>query len=285
MITHKCKQGSPEWAALWIGIATSSKFGCIVGSQGKRKEGRPKGTPSDTTASYKDELIAERFTGQELENFQRVTKWMERGSKLEDEAVKWYAMEKDGEDGEVERIGFVITDSRWLGTSTDGLVGIDGVLEIKCPKANLHVKAMRVGIGPAYVAQCQGALMITGRKWVDTLSYNPLMPPALFRIERDEEYITNLADSVLGFCAELDALALDLGVPENWRDNIIVQPASLSLEQLNANRVEHMTDEEREDWDRLVKLQVERDVRGTITHTVDLTGWSSCKSNVTSVER
>jgi hypothetical protein len=83
-------------------------------------------------------------------------------------------------------------------------VGDDGGLEIKVPGAVQHVAYLRGGGVPEeYRLQIQGSLYVTGRKWWDTVSYNPAMPSALVRVERDEECIAAIAKALDVFCGEL----------------------------------------------------------------------------------
>lgn len=85
------------------------------------------------------------------------------------------------------------------------------MLETKVPKESTHIAYLLAGIdGSKHVdqqhfVQLQGQLWITERQWVDILSYHPEMPPALVRVERDEEYIKKLAGAVTSFSMELEA--------------------------------------------------------------------------------
>ncbi len=98
-----------------------------------------------------------------------------------------------------------------VGGTPDRLVGSDGVVEIKCPHNPVnHAKnrATAEQYHDKYKAQCQGYLWLTGRKWVDFVSYDPRYPEELqlsvHRFERDEEYITLLESRVKGFLPIVD---------------------------------------------------------------------------------
>ena len=81
---------------------------------------------------------------------------------------------------------------------SDGLVGDDGGIEIKCPLPHNHIAYLRAGDVPGkYIPQIQGCLWITGREWWDFMSYHPAMEDLIVRVYRDEAYIKKLADAVI----------------------------------------------------------------------------------------
>lgn len=192
MKIHNVEQGSPEWLTLRLGIPTGSQFDRLLTPKTRK--------PAAARFKYRAELLTEWLLGYPVESGS--SPWMERGTGLEAEARRWYEFEKGVT---VQRVGFVTRDDGQAGCSPDGLVGDDGVLEIKCPSAVQHVLYM-LSEEPDYIGQCQGALYLTGRRWVDFLSYNPVLPPVLVRVQRDEEYITALAEVLDSFVA---GLALD----------------------------------------------------------------------------
>jgi len=218
MIVHDVKQGGAEWLRLRAGIPTASEFHQIF---------TPTGKTSSQADRYRCDLIAERILGRPLESY--VSFAMERGSELEDEAFSAYEFERSLDTFEV---GFV-TDKlgRW-GASPDRLVGDDGLLEVKCPDAGVHVGYLLMR--PAdrkYYPQIQGQLWITGRKWVDIMSYHPEMPRAIVRVERDEEYLELLSKAVTDFSQHLDSAWLYL------REIVGVEPKAddpLELHQSDA---------------------------------------------------
>lgn len=192
MITLDCKQGSQEWLAARIGIPTASCYDKIITPKTRK--------PSASADRYIWNLLAEWLTGQSLD--ESVSQWMERGTEMESEAVQFYELHGDME---TERIGFCLRDDRKTGCSPDRTVGVDGLLEIKCPSMPVHIGYMLNPDGlEGYACQAQGQLYITGRQWVDLLSYNPELPPALVRYYRDEELIRSLSEAVDAFLVRLD---------------------------------------------------------------------------------
>lgn len=124
-------------------------------------------------------------------------KHIERGNELEPLARDIYEL-KTG--NEVEQVGFVQSDEH-VGCSPDGLIGEDGLVEIKCPNDYNHYKIIRDGedgIKSKYLWQVQMQLMVTGRDWCDLVYYNPNFPESIvkFRIEPDEEKFENLEKGI-----------------------------------------------------------------------------------------
>lgn len=189
MITLNVTQGTPEWLAVRLGIPTASNFDRIV---------TPKGALSASSEKYLNELVAEWFIGEPVTN--QATEYMERGTTLEAEAVDWYQWDTQLS---TSRIGFCTLDDGSAGCSPDLLVGGDGLAEIKCPSAPVHVGYLRGGIHDEYKCQTQGQLWITGRKWVDVMSFHPIMPKVRVRFDRDEEFIGKLAAAVAAFTVKL----------------------------------------------------------------------------------
>lgn len=189
-----CIQGSSEWAMLRAGLPTASQFHRII---------TPSGGPSKSAEMYLFELLAERVTGEPTVGF--TSHWMDRGSELEAEAVAFYHFMRDCE---TEKVGFILNDTETIGASPDRLVGNKGLLEIKVCKPATHVGYL-LQSGSAYKEhriQAQAQLWIAEREWNDLLAYNPLLPPALYRVERDESFIETIAAEVNAFSQRLEAL-------------------------------------------------------------------------------
>jgi hypothetical protein len=203
----ECIQGSDAWHAARLGIPTASAFGKIL---------TPGGKPSSSAAGYMHALIAARLLNMPVDD--EATEFMGRGLQLEAEAVRYYELQRDAE---ARRVGFVLDDSGRFGCSPDRLIGDDGGLEVKCPSAAVHVGYLLDDLPVKFQPQVQGCLWITGRHFWDVLSYNPELPPALVRVERDEEFIRNLASVVGAFCDVLDVKYRDLterfGLTPEWR--------------------------------------------------------------------
>lgn len=188
-----CEQGSPEWFDCRRGIATASEFGTILA------KGRDGGA-SKTRRTYLMKLLGERVTGEPMYNYQN--DHMERGKEMEDEARDMYAFMTDAEP---IRVGFVRNGE--VGCSPDSLIGDDGLLEIKTKLAHLQMEVLLGGDVPSeHVPQLQGQLWVTGRQWVDFVSYWPKAPPFIKRVHRDEAYIKKLAEGVQTFLNELKTM-------------------------------------------------------------------------------
>lgn len=186
-----CDQGTPEWHAARLGIPTASCFAKVLA----KGEGK-------TRRRYLLDLAAERLTGEVAEGYTNAH--MERGHALEDEARQLYAFRHDAEP---QRVGFVRCDTHRAGASPDSLLGDDGVLEIKTRLGALQLDLLESGrLPPEHRAQVQGQLLITGRPWCDFVSYWPRLPLFVTRVERDEKYLTTLAQELADFNGELDAL-------------------------------------------------------------------------------
>ena len=184
----KCEQCSEEWFEARLGMVTASKFADILS----------KGVGRNT---YLLKLAAERLTGITQDTYSNAV--MERGIETELEAREYYeALNRC----DVEVIGFVKLDD-WIGASPDGLVGDDGLIEIKCPNTTTHISTILLGRSPSkYKAQIQGQLMVINRKWCDFVSFDPRMDANPFfcvRVKRDEKYIATLKEAIRQFVNEL----------------------------------------------------------------------------------
>ena len=187
-------QGSPEWIAARLGVPSASNFAKVLTPGGKK---------SAQADAYVSRLIADILTGQPQSS--EPNDAMQRGTSLEPEARAYYELIS----GHVKQIGFCVHDNGF-GCSPDGLVGTDGLLEIKCPLSHTQVEYLRAGVLPSiYIPQVQGQMLVMERGWCDFLSYHPDMKPLLIRVERDEKYIKLLHDALNEIVAEIN-----LGVEE-----------------------------------------------------------------------
>lgn len=183
-------QGSHEWVQARLGIPTASQADRLMTPKSKK--------PSASQAKYRAELLAEYLQGQPLDAGS--SGFMERGKEDEDEARKWYEFERDTE---VEQVGFVTRDDGLFGGSPDGLVGDDGIVEIKVPAIHTHVFYM-LGEDPDYMGQCQSYIYLMDRQWVDVVSYHHHLPSVVNRVERDEEYIEPFVEILDRFLLTLE---------------------------------------------------------------------------------
>lgn len=185
MIHHTIAPRSVEWFFLRLGLPTSSEFHKIL---------TPTGKISEQAEGYMYEILAELMVGHPISGPE--TEWMTRGVELEDDAVRAYEFQREVE---TQLGGFVTTDDGAVGASPDRLVGVDGLLEIKCPAPHTHIGYLFGNLDKKYKPQTQGQLYVTGRDYVDICSYHPEMPLAVIRITRDEKYIADLATALKTF--------------------------------------------------------------------------------------
>jgi putative phage-type endonuclease len=189
-------QGSDEWKAARLGKVTASRVSDVLA---KTKSGYGAGR-----GNYMAELIAERLTGVSADNYTNAA--MAWGTATEDEARASYEFQAGVV---VETVGFVAHPSLAMcGASPDGLVGDDGLLEIKCPNTKTHIDTLLGRSIPSeYVTQMLWQMACTGRAWCDFVSYDPRLPETmrLFvkRLERDDERIAEITKEVEAFLKEL----------------------------------------------------------------------------------
>lgn len=193
MKTHDVKQGSSDWLALRLGIATASEMDALVSPTGEIRKGK-------TPQTYLYKKVCEHVLGFAPE----AHSWaMEQGTMLENEARPWYVFSRDCE---VATPGFCTTDDGRLGASPDGLVDEDGGLEIKCmqPENSLRV-LMENAVPDDYVIQVQTSLLVTGRAWWDFLSYSRQFPAVVIRVYPDEKIQKAIRDAHAAFLLKFDA--------------------------------------------------------------------------------
>lgn len=184
MIYHDVKQNSEEWFQLRLGKVTSSQMAVVMANLGK-----PFGDPAKR---YALEIALERKLGRSVSEEVYQNAAMQRGHELEPIARELY-----------ERENFVVVknggffEHEKTGDSPDGLVGEDGVVEIKSVYFNTHFKLLKEGgYDSKYKYQVHFHIWKTGRKWCDFVSFCPEMPEDkqlyTFRVHRDEEIIVQM---------------------------------------------------------------------------------------------
>ena len=190
-------QGSLEWFAMRCGKVTASRVADVLA---KTKTGWGAGR-----ANYAAELIAERLTGATAPSFTNAA--MQWGTDQEPVARQVYAARHSLD---VSEIGFVDhPEIAMSGASPDGLVGVWGLVEIKCPNTATHLDTLLSETVPGkYITQMQWQMACTGREWCDFVSFDPRLPEsmALFvkRVHRDVSHILELETEVAAFIAEID---------------------------------------------------------------------------------
>jgi putative phage-type endonuclease len=192
------EQRSPEWFAARCGKVTASRIADMTA--------RIKSGWGASRANYLAELVAERLTGVPASGY--VNAPMLRGIETEPEAIIAYEF-YSGRD--VEPADFIPHPTiEQSGASPDGLLGSDGVLEVKCPNTSTHIDTLLGKTVPQkYVLQIQWQLACSGGLWGDFVSYDPRMPEELKlfvqRVQRDDEKIRELESEVITFLAEVDS--------------------------------------------------------------------------------
>ena len=191
----QAEQRSDEWFKARLGKATGSRFGDIIA---KTRSGY-----AASRKNYRAELVSEILTGRPTETFTSAA--MQWGVDNEPVARLQYELSTGNE---VEETGFWLHDTLQAGASPDGFIGSDGLIEIKCPNTATHLDTLVLKKVPKqYIAQIQGQMWITGRKWCDFVSYDPRLPEnaQLFitRVERDELFIKELEEEITDFTQEV----------------------------------------------------------------------------------
>ncbi len=190
-------QGSNDWFKARAGKVTASRIADVIATV--------KSGESASRANYRAQLVAERLTGQPSETFSNSA--MQWGTDNEPLARTAYEILR----GEmVDQVGFIdhpsISNS---GASPDGLIGDDGLIEIKCPNTATHIGYIIDAVPPKkYIPQMAWQAACTGRKWIDFASFDPRMPPDMqlfvVRYVPEFEYLKMLETEVAKFNEEIE---------------------------------------------------------------------------------
>ena len=190
-------QRSEEWFTIRIGKVTASRVADVIA---KTKTGY-----SASRDNYMAQLVCERLTGQKGESFSNAA--MQWGTETEPLARISYEV---AHNVLVDEVGFVPHPSiEMAGASPDGLVGDDGLLEIKCPNTATHIETLLSQTVPGkYNTQMQFQMACTGRQWCDFVSFDNRLPTELQlfvkRVPRDTVFIRLIEAEIVQFLAELD---------------------------------------------------------------------------------
>lgn len=209
MIIHDIPQhledGStnPEWKALRVGKPTASRMSDLMATI---KTGE-----AASRRDYKFQILAELLTS-EPQDSGFVNDEMRWGIAQEGPARDRYEVEKGVF---VDQCAFATHPTIAAGASPDGLIGDDGILEIKCPKTATHMSYLMDGAMPSkYRYQVQWQLACTERQWCDFVSFDPRLPEDLqffcVRVKRDEELIRTMETEVEKFLAEVNTMIAQL---------------------------------------------------------------------------
>jgi putative phage-type endonuclease len=191
-------QRSAEWFESRRGLVTASRIKDIAKKQ-------KNGSFYATRETYKNQLIAEIITGVSVKI--PTSEAMQHGIDTEDMARKEYS--EIVWDDVVEAPFVKHPRIERSGASPDALVGIEGLLEVKCPTTVTHVLTLRENKMPEdHNYQVQWQMACTGRKYCDFMSYDPRLPEQyriyLERIDRDDLFIAQLEEIVVNFLKEVD---------------------------------------------------------------------------------
>lgn len=154
--------------------------------------------------NLKNRIIAERLTGVPAETYQNAA--MQWGVDQEDNARTAYEASRGVF---VQEMGIALHPTLLhTHASPDGLVGDDGLIEIKCPNTTTHIETLRVKKAPSkYINQMLWQMRCTDRQWCDFVSYDPRLPSHLqlfvTRVERDDVAIAGLELKVAEFLNEV----------------------------------------------------------------------------------
>jgi len=190
------EQRSDEWFAARLGKVTASRVADVIA---KTKTG-----PSASRENYSTQLVLERLTNKQAESYTNAA--MQWGTETEPMARQAYELKRGLF---VNETGFVDHPTiEMSGASPDGLVGMDGLIEVKCPNSATHMETMLTQKVPAkYIPQMMWQMACTGRNWCDFVSYDPRFPENLQifieRVEYDPTYVRMLELEITQFLDEV----------------------------------------------------------------------------------
>lgn len=213
-------QRSEQWLELRLGMVTASVVGTLV------TPATLKVADNIDSRTLTDLLAADRINGfNDDPSYQSLDMW--RGETEEPRAVEKYAEVRDVT---VDPMGFMVRKGPgWtLGYSPDGLVGQDGLVEVKAPRAKTHLRTILNNEVPReYMAQCQAALLVSGRQWLDFISWCGGMPMFIKRVLPDEQWRAVIVDAVMA-CEKAIAVTVEQylaavdGLPMTERLEVVV---------------------------------------------------------------
>ncbi|WP_455480129.1 lambda exonuclease family protein [Bartonella sp. B23] len=195
------EQRTAEWFQARLGKVSASNVYSVINRTAK-------GLPTSKYDEYKIKLITERLTGEISPHHE--TEDMRWGIEHENDAIEEYNFIYDAN---VTRCGFVPHPTiEMAGASPDGLIGEQGLVEVKCPRSTTHIRFfIDSKIKPEYLAQMQFQMACTGRKWCDFVSYDPrfigqssYLRLKRQRVYRDEEQIAHINKVVEAFLTEIE---------------------------------------------------------------------------------
>ena len=190
---YDIEQGTPEWHELRRGVLTSTAIKTLITPTGKLAD-------NDKTRAHVYDVAAQRITKRTEDTFLSFD--MMRGHTEEILARDLYAQHY----APVTECGFITNDSLGftVGYSPDGLVGEDGLIEIKSAKAKIQVQRIVDVVVPIeHYAQVQTGLWVTGRQWCDFISYSNGMKMMVVRVNADPLYHALIEQAAKAFEAKV----------------------------------------------------------------------------------
>ena len=197
------EQRTEEWFAARCGKVTASRVADIIA---KTKTGY-----STSRENYLAQLVCERMTKKPAESYSNAA--MQWGTDQEPFARAAYEAAKDVL---VDELGFAIHPTiEGAGASPDGLVGLFGLVEIKCPNTHTHIETLLTQTVPIkYITQMQWQMACTQRQWCDFVSFDPRMDEGLQlfikRVEYDPIYVAQLEKEVINFLFDIEHKIMQL---------------------------------------------------------------------------
>jgi putative phage-type endonuclease len=188
-IHDQLQQGSEEWHDVRRGIVTASVVGRLLTPTLRVAD-------NDTSRGLTETLVAERISGFTEDG--PMTSDMFRGVLAEPYARDLYSTHFQ----QAQEVGFILReeDGWTLGYSPDGVVGVDGLLEVKAPRAKAHLRTILADeVPPQYMAQLQAGLLVTGRAWIDFCSYVSGLPLFVKRVFPDPAWFDAITAACVAF--------------------------------------------------------------------------------------
>lgn len=212
-----------EWLQCRLGKVTASRAADVVR--------RTKTGWAASRANYRMEIIAERLTGMRIERYQ--SQAMVWGQQTEGDAIARYSATHGAR---VDVSSWFVPHStiRMAGCSPDGLVGTDGMVQVKCPETKTHIETLlSKEVDEDYIKQVQWEMACCKRQWSDFISYDPRLPQSLRlfvqRVYRDDVLISSMEEMVLSFLDEIEEAIISLGgfaldAAEHLRNRLAAKP-------------------------------------------------------------
>ena len=189
------KQRDPNWYEVRRGRVTASNVSQVLMAP-----------TSQTYINYRSKIVLERLGVVTDDDY--ISPSMQHGIDVEPQARAAYSLETGNT---VTEQAFAPHPKLHAGASPDGLIGKNGLIEIKCPNTSTHLETLNTGqIKKEYLAQITFQMLCTQRKFCDFVSFDPRMPAemrlSIQRVELDEKLADKVIEAVTKFISEVDRL-------------------------------------------------------------------------------